>query len=306
MEKVTGDSHAGYPRDIDVEDVRIVAQILKKHKDRTVPGASLFDEIVAALLKENQSLRTELKSRAVTKEKTTPSLGWAAQVLQSEVSRQGKHLIGLEARARQLEVANRSLQEEGEFLKEAILAFYERDFPAGKTLPLERELIPPVLQDREIRLSEEQQSDPLEVLTVECYQINRKVKHAKSLIEYYEELPEKVEILREAYEKAQQGHWAELFDEPPTDPIKAVVSDLVVDVARAKNELASTKEENTGLQRELDQAKDTIAQKDDVIARQKFEMGEMQRQIELLQRQLAGANRVIEDQALRAERHSWI
>lgn len=302
MEKSNGVAHSGYSRDVDVEDVQILAQILKSHKDRIIPGASLFNEIVAALLEENQSLRTELKSRTVTQEKTTPSLDWVAQVLESEVSRQEKHLVKLEAKARQLEEANQFLQGEGEFLKESILFFYEGDFPTLPLLPLESDLIPPVLEDKEFRLSEEQQSDPREVLTVVCFQLNRKVEHAKRRIEYYERLPDDVKLLRDAYELAEQGKWADLIGESPTDPVKAVVSELVVGTVHAENiqnELVNTKKETSGLQRELAQAKDTITQKDDVIARQKFEMGEIQRQIELLKRQLAGSERIIADQAQR-------
>ena len=134
-----------------------------------------------------------------------------------------------------------------------------------------RLLTPPTYEFRNIQLSAEQSEDRLEVLTVDYYQVTKKVDYAKATLEYYKELPEKVEDLREAVQIAREGRWDELFGEPPVDVAKEVVSDLVIENARLQTSLSAAH---------------------DVIAEQKFTIGDMQAQIDLLKRQLASEKRV--------------
>lgn len=285
MENITGGDHAGYPRDIDLEDAQLVAKILQKHREKQLPGASVFDEILATLLKENQELRDTLKSRTVTPERTTPSLGWAEQVLSSQIEMQQRHLGDIGGKAETAIEENRGLQSEAERLKEEFLRLYHTQYPKATSCVLDDELTPPTYEFRNIQLSAEQSEDRLEVLTVDYYQVTKKVDYAKATLEYYKELPEKVEDLREAVQIAREGRWDELFSEPQVDVTKEVVSDLVVENARLKKEAAEARSESRDLQSSLNEARDTIAE-------QKFTMGEMQAQIDLLKRQLASEKRV--------------
>lgn len=290
MEKLAGESHAGYSQDVDIEDAQIVAQLLKRHKDRQLPGASLFDEILAALLTENHSLRADLKARTVAPLEPSTTGGMAHRVLASQTEIQRKKLLSLEPKVQEAIGGGKQLQAEGEALKAELLSLFRAKFPHSSSLPLEEALIPPELQYGTINLSDEQRENPLEVETVEYYQMIKKIEHGEKTLEYYANLPEQVGLLREALALARENRWEELVDAPPVDVVKEVVSDLTIENVRLKKEA----QKNTSLQGELDAAKDTIAV-------QKLEIREMQAEIELLRRQLAGANRVIKDQAL----HSW-
>ncbi|MCP5505344.1 MAG: hypothetical protein H7A38_00475 [Chlamydiales bacterium] len=286
MEKLAGESHAGYSQDVDIEDAQIVAQLLKRHKDRQLPGASLFDEILAALLTENHSLRADLKARTVAPLEPSTTGGMAHRVLTSQTEIQQKKYLALEPKVQEAIGGGKQLQSEGEALKGELLSLFRAKFPHSSSLPLEEALIPPKLQHGRIDLSDEQKESPLEVQTVEYYQMIKKIEHGEKTLEYYANLPEQVELLREALALAREDRWSEMIEEPPVE----VVSDLTIENARLKKEV----QKNTSLQGKLDAANDKIAA-------QSLEMQEMRAEINLLKRQLAGANRVIEDQAL----HSW-
>ena len=294
----------GYSHSVDSEDVIVVAKVLSKFKQGKLPSASLADEIVQALLEENSRLRAEaisLKAKAVTPEPVAaqPKMGFAMQVMTSELERSGRRLEIAQIAADNLEETSRSLQEEASQMKEEFASLYEARFGERPDPMFDEDFTPPakeiVIKPMAALMAEE----PHEVMTYKLWTTERRIEHAKNRSTYYNELPDKTAELREALVLAREGRWKELFpkqvasEEVPKEVVHGVVSDLVVENAQLKKEATEQGERADSLQRQLDSSRDTVAE-------QKLTILEMRAQIEMLQRQLKGAERIITDQAVRS------
>ncbi|QVL57488.1 MAG: hypothetical protein KFB93_08965 [Simkaniaceae bacterium] len=301
---VSDSSINGYSHDIDVEDLRVVAGVLTKHKLGKLPGPSLADELVQALMAENSRLRAEassLKTKTVTPESAgaQPKMGFAMQVMTSELERSSRRLEIAQIAADDLEETSGALQEEATLMKDEFASLYEDRFGELPGPDFEEDFTPPTKEIAIKPMAALMAEEPHEMMTYKLWTMERKIEHAKDRSTYYNELPDKTRELRDALILARDGRWEELCpkrfaaEDVPKEVVQDVVSDLVVENAQLKKEATAQSERADSLQRQLDSSRDTVAE-------QKLTILEMRAQIEMLQRQLKGAERIITDQAVRS------
>ncbi len=293
---------------VDLKDAELVATVLEKHATGLLPGASLADEIVQTLLEENKRLRaqaTSLKEKATPPPESTPPMGFALQVMTSELKRSDQRLEIAQTAADSLEESSRGLQEEVDEMRAEFTHLYEAEERDHPNPVLEEDFTPPS-REVEIRsIPEKLAQDPHEVMTYKLWGMERKIERANERAAYYQDLPAKAEELREALTLARAGNWAELFGEEtvaiesvPQEVTQGVVSDLVVENAQLKKEAREHAARADSLQNQLDASRDEVAV-------QKLTILEMEAKIALLQRQLKGAERVISDQAVQSSGSWW-
>jgi len=293
---------------VDLKDAELVATALEKHATGLLPGASLADEIVQALLEENKRLRSEvtsLKEKGTPPPESAPQMGFALQVMTTEFKRSGQRLEIAQTAADSLEESSRGLQEEVDAMRAEFTRLYEAEERDHPNPVLEEDFTPP---SREVELKpmpEKIAQDPHEVMTYKLWGMERKIERANERAAYYQDLPAKAEELREALTLARAGNWAELFGEEtmaiesvPQEVTQGVVSDLVVENAQLKKEAGEHAARADSLQNQLDASRDEVAV-------QKLTILEMEAKIALLQRQLKGSERIIADQAVQSSGSWW-
>lgn len=297
----SADSSAnGYSHEIDVEDLRVVATLLQRHKFGKLPGPSLADELIHALMEENSRLRAEtvsLKEKSVAPVEAPPKMGFAIQVMTSELERSGRRLEIAESAANDLEESSAGLQQEAEAMHAEFSALFEAEYSHEPDIAFKEDFTPPEKAVAVRPMPERMAEDPHETMTYKLWAMERKIERANERTNYYRELPEMVKELREALSLAKQGNWNEIFPEGTANEsvsnevAQGVVSDLVAENAQLKGKASRSAERAESLQSQLEASQDKVAE-------QKLTIREMQAKIDLLQRQLNGAERIIVDRAV--------
>lgn len=294
---------------VDLKDAELVATVLEKHASGLLPGASLADEIIQALLLENKRLRSEaapsLKEKASPPPNPAPQMGFALQVMTSELKRSGQRLEIAQAAADSLEESSRGLQEQVDQMREEFTRLFEAEYHKHPNPASEEDFTPPPKQVEIRPMPKEIADDPHEVMTYKLWAEERRIEHANTRTAYYKDLPAKAQDLGRALDLAREGNWAKLFGEktaseegPSREVVQDVVSDLVIENAQLKKEATETAERASSLQTQLYASRDEVAV-------QKLTIREMEAKIAMLQSQLRAAERVISDQAVQSVDSWW-